>query len=82
MDGPGLATLKLEGSIVADWVALLEDECLCALRDTRTLVLDLSAVTFVDRAGATMLRSIARENLEIVHASPLVAELLRAGVDQ
>lgn len=61
---------------------MLEDECLRALRETHTLVLDVSAVTFIDSAGVTMLRRIARENLEIVYASPLVAELLRAGVDQ
>lgn len=75
-------TLELEGRIVSDWVALLEDECLSALRDAPKVVLDLSAVAFIDRAGVKILRRLATHNLAIVNASPFVAHLLRADLDQ
>ena len=75
-EGSSLIRLKLEGRIVLDWVALLEHECLESLRTGHTVVLDFAAVTFVDCAGAAMLRKMT-DGLQIVNVSPLVEDLLR-----
>lgn len=80
-EGLSLATLKLEGRVVSDWVAPLEHECVRALGESRKVVLDFSGVTFIDGRGLEMLNRIARANLEIVNASLLVADLLEAGED-
>lgn len=71
--------LKLEGRIVGGWVSLLERECRNCLGRTTEVVLDLSAVTFVDDRGVDMLRGLASEGVRIVRASDLVDHLLRQG---
>lgn len=81
-EGSRLVRLKLEGRIVCDWVALLENECLTCLRKEQTVVLDFSAVTFIDCAGVAMLRKISTDSLQIVNASPLIEDLLRGECDQ
>lgn len=74
-------TLVLEGQIVAEWVDLLEDECVKALGEKPNVVLDCAAVLFIDGRAVAMLKRIATEHLQIVKASPLVEELLLAGGD-
>jgi anti-anti-sigma regulatory factor len=59
------ATLKLEGRVVAEWAALLERECSELLRSRREVVLDLTAVTFVDRVGVRTLGRLSRARVEI-----------------
>ncbi len=81
-EGRWLVRLKLEGRIVSDWVALLENECLECLRKEQTVVLDFEAVTFIDCAGVAMLRKIATDSLRIVNACLLVEDLLRGECDQ
>ncbi len=71
--------LKLEGRIAEDWVALLEQECLRSLREKKTVVLDLSAVTFIERRGVEMLKRIATERLRMTNCSPLIEDLLLDG---
>lgn len=72
-------TLVLEGRIVSDWVALLEDECVGAFGEKRDVILDFSAVLFIDGRGVEMLRRIVTKHLQIINASPLVEDLLQAG---
>lgn len=81
-DGPLLVTLKLEGRIVRDWVAVLEQECLECLREKHKVVLDFSAVTSIDDRGVAMLKRIATEYLQIVSCSLFVEALLQVGEDQ
>lgn len=71
--------LKLEGRIAEDWVALLEQECLRSLRGKKTVVLDLSAVTFIERRGVEMLKRIATKRLRIANSPPLIEDLLLDG---
>lgn len=59
------ATLRLEGSVAGEWVALLERECLGLLRAWVALSLDLKGVGFVDRAGVEVLRRLGRAGVEI-----------------
>jgi ABC-type transporter Mla MlaB component len=70
-------TLKLEGKLMGLWVEELRHVC----RDLRSecIRLDLSAITFVDAAGATLLQDLMRQGNQIIACSGYVAELLQVG---
>lgn len=70
-------TLKAEGQIVAEWVALLEEECLELLEMDNQVSLDLGKVSYLDQRAVKMLHDLAGKPVSIVNCSPLVAELLR-----
>jgi STAS domain len=70
------ATLKLEGSVVAEWAALLERECSELLRSSTAVSLDLAGVGFVDRAGVEALERLSRAGVEIRCPSGAVASVL------
>jgi ABC-type transporter Mla MlaB component len=70
------ATLKLEGSVVAEWAALLEHECSDLLRFSTSVSLDLAGVGFVDRAGVEALERLSRAGVEIRCPSGAVASVL------
>jgi anti-anti-sigma regulatory factor len=73
---PSLVLLKAEGQIVAEWVALLEDECRELLAADQRVVLDLGAVTYLDRHAVHVLRNLNAGNLSFSNCSPLIEELL------
>jgi anti-anti-sigma regulatory factor len=70
------ATLVLEGKVAAEWAALLERECSGLLRSRPALSLDLSGVTFVDRAGVRTLQRLSRKGVGIVCVPGPVASVL------
>ncbi len=70
------ATLKLEGSVLAEWAALLERECSDLLRSSTSVSLDLAGVGFVDRAGVEALERLSRVGVEIRCPSGIVASVL------
>ena len=72
------ATLRLEGSVVAEWAALLERECSGLLRSRGAVSLDLAGVRFVDRAGVEALERLSRAGVEIRCPSGPVASVLEA----
>lgn len=75
-EGGSLVTLKVEGTVVGDWVPLLEAECL-RLLDARKLVeLDFAGVGFVDRDGVAMLGALVARGVQIVGATTLVKVIL------
>jgi ABC-type transporter Mla MlaB component len=69
-------TLKFEGKLLEPWVAEVLE--VCTLRDGRAgrKRLDLSGVTYVDQAGAELLRDLIRQGLAVSACSGFVAELL------
>ncbi len=73
-----LATLKLEGGVIAEWAALLERECSDLLRPGGAVSLDLAGVSFVDRAGVEALKRLSRAGVEIRCPSGPVASVLEA----
>ena len=77
-EAPARATLRLEGSVAAEWASLLENECLSLLRIRRAVRLDLSGVGFVDRAGVETLGRLARAGVDIRCRPGVVASVLRA----
>jgi anti-anti-sigma regulatory factor len=74
--GDGDVILKLEGRIVADWGEELERVCRQWLSRGRAVVIDMADVTFVDRKGARMLRSLAAAELAIAECPSLIRDLL------
>ena len=71
--------LKLEGKLQGPWTS----ELLRAFRQARgaseQIVLDLSAITFIDTAGVVALRELQQMGVLIGRSSPFVAEMLKAG---
>jgi hypothetical protein len=64
--------LRLEGKLLEPWVEEVRRAC----RDPAPLGLDLSAVTFVDAAGAKCLRELLQRGARITASSGFVAALL------
>ncbi len=60
------------------WVDELSRSCELALGSTPVLILDLGAVTFIDRGGIQMLRGLADRDARLTNCSPFVAEQLKA----
>ena len=63
-------TFKLEGKLLEPWVAEVRDVCLGGKS------LDLSGLTFVDQAGAKLLKDLISGGLVVSAYSGFVAELL------
>ena len=76
-ESPSLATLRVEGRVVAAWVPVLERECWLALQENGHVRVDLSAVTFVDGRGVAALRHLGANDVEIVNCPEFIGELLR-----
>lgn len=76
--GHGTATLVLEGQLIGPWVEELRRVCEEALGGAGSLTLDLGGVTFIDRDGVALVRSLAGRHAEITNSSLFVAEQLRA----
>jgi hypothetical protein len=74
-NGSGV-TLKLEGKVLAPWLDELRRVCAQAAHESREIRLDLDAVTFVDAAGAELIRELIRQGITITCCSGFVAELV------
>ena len=75
--GPDQAeTLKLEGKLLGPWVEELRNTCQSQAFTSNCIRLDLSAVMFVDAAGAKLLGDLMRQGAQITACSGYVAELL------
>ena len=71
-------TFKLEGKLLGPWVDELRIVCTQPLNRAEQVGLDLAAVSFVNAAGAKLLRELIREGIIITQCSAFVAELLHA----
>ena len=71
-------TFKLEGKLLGPWVDELRNACTQPLDRLEQVGLDLAAVTFVNAAGAKLLRELIRQGIIITRCSAFVAELLHA----
>ena len=71
-------TFKLEGKLLGPWVDELRNACTQPLALLEQIGLDLAAVTFVNAAGAELLRELIRRGIIITRCSAFVAELLHA----
>jgi hypothetical protein len=72
-------TLHLEGQVVGPWVEELRRTCEPLVEAGRTLTLDLSGVSFVDREGVALCRGLRqRRAARLRNCSPFVKEQLDA----
>lgn len=72
----GRTRLKLEGSLIGQWAALLAAEGAGLLRSGVQVSLDLMEVDFVDRLGVEALRHLGREGVELLCRHGAVACVL------
>lgn len=70
------ATLRLEGSLVGEWAALLEHECSGLLSAATAVSLNLTGVRLVDRAGVEVLGRLSRAGVEVLCSNGAVASVL------
>lgn len=68
--------LKVEGRVTGDWVSELDQICGSCLSQKKTVILDFSDVTFIDRRGIKVLRGVLGEKVRIIKPSLLVQGLL------
>ena len=73
---PHEVVLKAEGQIVAEWVGLLEEECLQLAARAHQVVLDLAEVSYLDRRAVRAIRALSAGPVSVINCSPLVEELL------
>ena len=69
-------SFKLEGKLLGPWVEELRHICSEPLDRLEPIRLDLVAVTFVDAAGAKLLRELIHQGTRITPCSGFVAALL------
>src|SRR5215467_6953534 len=76
-NGRGTVTLVLEGRLIGPWVNELRLACARARSGRTKVVLDLTGVTFADRAGVALLHDLADHDTPLSNCSPFVAEQLK-----
>jgi ABC-type transporter Mla MlaB component len=76
MKGDSLMRLTIEGALKAEWVPLLEAECLRHLDARNRVELDFAGVGFIDRGGVAMVRRLVARGARVTQASGLVNALL------
>lgn len=69
--------LKLEGTLVGEWVSLLEEKILECLENNKKVLLDFSELRFVDEHGMEMLRRLPPEKIAITNCPRFIEELLK-----
>ena len=70
------AVLRLEGQIIGPWIDELQRTC-DRLLTVSPITLDLSHVSFVERRGVELLRSLGIRGVPLLHCSPFVTEQLK-----
>lgn len=69
--------LKLEGQLVGTWTPELERICLYHRdEENKTIALDFSDVTFIDKNGVKMLKKIKDERIKIINCPLFIRSLL------
>jgi hypothetical protein len=76
LSGPD-ATLHLEGHLVGPWVEELRLSCEKVLGESKRLTLDLTAVSFVDRDGISLLRRLKTREVVVTNCSAFLAHQLK-----
>ncbi|MGH9425856.1 MAG: STAS domain-containing protein [Terriglobia bacterium] len=66
-ESPLLVVLRVEGSLAAELVDLLEAESRAVLAGNQWLGLDLSGVTNIDSIGLRMLKKLARGKVQVIN---------------
>lgn len=73
----GPVTLRLDGQVSGQWLKLLERTCEAELKKGSRVTVDLKNVSFADRDGIVLLRSLVDRRIELLNALPFIAEQIR-----
>lgn len=76
LSGADHGTLLLEGNLVKEWVAELQQVLAQARQDATVIALDLVGLRFVDEEGAELLRESRKHGATLRGASPFVSAVL------
>ena len=69
--------LRLDGSIVGQWVELLRSSCEQVLQSDGHVILDLTGVSFADHDGVRLLRQLEQRQATITNCSPFLREQIK-----
>ena len=69
--------LRLDGQVTGRWVELLRRTCEAQLKKGARVTLDMENVSFADRDGIALLRSLTDRRVEILNALPFIAQQIR-----
>ena len=75
-------TLRLDGRIAGQWVALLRDSAESALTEGLKLTIDLRNISFIDCEGIVLLRSLIERGVDPVNAPLFVNEQIKKCQEQ
>jgi hypothetical protein len=67
-------SLQLDGQVGGRWVELLQTTCEVQLEKGARVTIDLKNVSFADRDGIALLRTLKNRGIEIMNALPFMAE--------
>ena len=70
-------TLQLDGQVTGRWVMLLQATCEAHLKNGLPVIIDLKNVSFADRDGIALFRSLKDRQVEFLNALPFIAEQMR-----
>lgn len=73
----GSTALRLDGSIVGQWVELLHSNCEQVFQSDGHVILDLTGVSFADHDGVRLLRQLERRQVTIINCSPFLREQIK-----
>jgi len=74
--------LRLDGSLVGQWVGLLRASCEQALQQQGVLTLDLAGVSFADHEGVQLLQQLEQRQATLINGSPFLREQLKQHLEQ
>ena len=70
-------TLRLDGRLGGQWVALLRDTAEFVLGDGVKLTIDLTNISFIDCEGIALLKSLIKRGVDPVNAPLFVADQIK-----
>jgi hypothetical protein len=73
----GTGTVRAEGQVIGPWVDELARSCEQVLARGTGLIVDLSGISFLDRNGVELLRSLRTRGATIVNSSGFLTEQLK-----
>ncbi|MGD9852875.1 MAG: STAS domain-containing protein [Nitrospirales bacterium] len=72
----GTTTVEIEGRIVSEWINVVETECQGLLAQGNEVVLDFTAVNFVETEGVRMIRRLITKGCRVVNCPPFIHQIL------
>ena len=69
--------LRLDGSLVSEWIGVLRSSCEQVFRGDGRLILDLAGLSFSDHEGVKLLQHLQQQQVAFINCSPFLREQLK-----